>query len=171
MVSDQSKLYCIDSSAFIILNRYYDLPVLWNNLDDLFKASHIISHSFVFEEINPKTSKPDFLAKWISDKKSSFFGITERQTQLVSKILSDFPGLIDHNKEINEADPWLIALAIERKESFGLLDNQSEVIVVSEESRRSSNRIPAVCKKFGIPHMSLKEFFQDNGWKLTIEST
>ncbi len=173
MLDNIQNIYCIDSSVFITLNRVYSFGLLpdemWKAIDNLFTARRIISHEFVFVELCPKTTKPDFLAQWIKNKKSYFYPVTARQTQLVEKILAKFPDLISHVKEIDEADPWLISLAIEKRESPGLVEDYSTLTVVSNESGRSGSKIPAVCREFNVPHMNLKEFFADNGWKITLE--
>lgn len=173
MPDETSKIYCVDSSVFITLNRVYSFGLmpdtLWDSLDDLFAASRIISHAFVFTEICPKTTKPDFLSQWIKNKEKYFYPVTVRQTQLVEQILAKFPEIINHIKEIDEADPWIVSLAIEKRESTDLFENYSTLTIVSNESVKSGTKIPAVCKEFNVPHMNLKEFFIDNGWKITLE--
>lgn len=171
MADTKVKIYVFDTSAFIRINRFYPPTIvsdLWENLELLLKSGSIISHEYVLNEIKPKgTSKPDFLARWISDKTGIFKGITVRQTDFVKEILNEFPGLIDYKKEKDEADPWVIALAKEEIEEPGLFGK--EVIVVSEESISSSQKIPAVCKHFKIPHMSLFEFFSERKWMFRLE--
>jgi len=80
MLDNTQNIYCIDSSVFITLNRVYSFGLLpdeiWKALDNLFVASRIISHEFVFVELCPKTTKPDFLAQWIKDKKPYFYPVT-----------------------------------------------------------------------------------------------
>jgi hypothetical protein len=173
MSDNAQNIYCIDSSVLITLNRVYSFGLLpdeiWKEIDTLFAASRILSHEFVFVELCPKTTKPDFLAQWIKDKKPYFYPITIRQTELVEKILARFPDLISYGKEINEADPWLISLAIEKRESPDLVEDYSTLTVVSNESGKSGSKIPAVCREFKVPHMNLKEFLGDNGWKITLE--
>lgn len=167
------KIYCVDSSIFITLNRVYSVGLLpddiWSSFDELFAANRILSHEFVFAELCPKTTKPDFLAQWIRNKQQFFVPVTVRQTQLVDQILARFPELINHAKEIDEADPWLVALAIEKRGAIGLFEDYSTLTIVSNESGKSSVKIPAVCSAFRVPHMNLKEFFTDNGWKITLE--
>jgi hypothetical protein len=169
-----SKIYCIDSSAFITLNRIYAMGFLpgeiWPLLQKLFDCDRILSHEFVYDEICPDTKKPDFLANWIKPNKKHFCPVTIRQTELVTNILLKFTALISYDKEINEADPWVIALAIEKKEGSDLFDHWANLTVVSNENERSSVKIPAACKEFGIKHLSLKDFFTDNGWKIRLES-
>jgi hypothetical protein len=170
MASQAPLIYCLDTSAFITMHRYYSyelVPPLWEDLlPQLFIQDRAFSHQLVLQEIEPT----DYLGHWVSDKASRFFPVTQRQTQLVTKILARVPGLIDHEKEIDEADPWVVALAIEKIESSTLLQDFSRVTIVSTESKRSPKRIPAVCDAFSVPHMDLKQFFDANGWKLRIEA-
>jgi hypothetical protein len=155
----------------VTLHRYYSydlMPELWNALEELFATNRLISHRIVFDEI---TRAPDALAYWISSRKKYFLPVSYRQTELVSRILALFPGLIDIDKEIDQADPWVIALAIEKRENPTLLDDHSGLTVVTAESERAPVSMPAVCQEFGVPHMNLKEFFTENGWKLRIEKS
>ena len=169
-----SRTYCVDSSIFITLNRVYTIGILpedvWQLLNELFNSGRMLSHEFVFSEICPDTTKPDFLAQWIKDKENFFHTVTVRQTQLVEQILAKFPELIDETKEINQADPWLIALAIELRETTSLLQDFSTLTLVSNESGKSGVKIPAACVYFSVPHLNLKEFFEDNNWKITLQT-
>jgi hypothetical protein len=173
MPENVPRIYCIDSSLFITLNRVFSLGLLpaniWDLLDSLFATGRILSHQFVFEEICPNTKKADFLATWIRNKQRFFYPVTVRQTEIVQRLLAQFPTFIDYAKEINEADPWLVALALEKTESSTLLEDYSSLTVVSNESGRSSVKIPAACDFFGIPHFDLKRFFADNGWTIKLE--
>jgi hypothetical protein len=45
---------------------------------------------------------------------------------LTEKIIRKFPGLIDPEKEKNQADPWIIALAIEKNEDNTIFDQNKE---------------------------------------------
>lgn len=171
MSSNQEKIYCFDSSIFISLNRihnYVPIPDVWDELEKLFKAGRLISHEFVYDEFNPERKNPDFLAKWIKDKKGYFFGITDKQVELTAKILEKFPSLIDSENENDQADPWIVALAIEKMEEITLFGQNTLVYVISQEKISSPKRIPAVCKEFKVPHMNLDDFIKDNGWRLGL---
>lgn len=170
-MSNHEKVYCFDSSIFISLNRiqnYVPIPNVWQELENLFITGKIISHEFVYDEFNPERKNPDFLAKWIKDKKDYFLGITDKQVELTAKILEKFPTLIDSENEKNQADPWMIALAIEKMEEITLFGQNTLVYVISQEKISSSKRIPAVCREFKVPHMNLDAFLKDNGWHFGI---
>lgn len=140
-------------------------------MESLIKSGNLISHQICLEEIMPKTKKPDLLGEWIKDKASIFKKITPRQIEIVTEILEKFPGLIDYKKEKDEADPWIIALAKEEMEKKDLFSAEREIILASEESTRSSIKIPAVCREFGVNHMTLFEFFQNMGWSFKLQKS
>ncbi|MES2315318.1 MAG: DUF4411 family protein [Patescibacteria group bacterium] len=161
------KLYCFDTSAFVMLSRTSETIIqlpekLWAHLEKMMKKGVIISHTIVFDEISSGTKNPDFITKWIADKKDSFLKKTDFQIQKVSQIVKKFPKLIDIAQEHEQADPWVIALALEKCEEKTLFE-ECECVVVSHENPKSSIKIPAVCKDFGIRHLSLKEFFNEIG--------
>jgi hypothetical protein len=169
---NKDTVFCIDSSSFIYLHRYYPPAFskdIWEEFEQLFSDGRIISHKIVFEELTVKSKKPDALTNWIVSKKQYFKGFTFTQAKFVSKIINEFPGLIDHSREKDEADPWLIALALEEQSQINLFDPDRKIIVVSEENKEKPQKIPAVCKRFGLDHLSLLEFYNYHGWIFKIE--
>ncbi|MEO6166649.1 MAG: DUF4411 family protein [Chitinophagales bacterium] len=172
MSSELLNIYCPDSSALITLNRYYParlIPDLWKHLEDLFKKKRMFSHSIVYDEIIPSTGATDEIGKLIGRYKSSFFPITNKQGQVALQILANFPKLIDPRSKREEADPWIIALVIERMEEENLFGKDSDYVIISAESEKSNTKIPAVCKYFKVRHMNLFEFFDDNGWEFSMK--
>jgi len=163
----QKKLYCFDTSAFIGLSRtsenIIELPeTLWKHLENMMMAKEIISHRLVFEEISSNSKNPDFIARWIANKQECFLLKTDSQREHIPEIVKKCPDLIDYKMEREQADPWLIALAIEKSEENTLFEICA-AIVVSQENPNSSKKIPAACKSFGIRHLSLRNFFDEIG--------
>jgi len=118
MNESKEKIYCFDSSIFIALNRinnYIPIPDVWKELDILFQSGLLISHIYVYNEFNP-----DFLGKWVKNRKKYFIGETKNQINNVRQILAKFSGLIDPGMEKNQADPWIITLALEKNEEVSL---------------------------------------------------
>lgn len=149
MKSKIPNIYCFDSSALITVNRFYParlMPDLWKHLEELFKRKRVMSHDMVYNEIVPATGARDEIGKLIAKHKSSFYPISNRQGQLALQILANFPTLIDPRSKKDEADPWIIALVIEKMEEESLFGEDSDYAVVSAESEKSSTKIPAVCK-------------------------
>ncbi len=168
----QKKIYCFDTSAFVTLSRtsenIIELPkTLWEHLEAMMESGNIISHRIVFNEISSNSKNPDFIAKWIADKKECFIDRTDIQIAEIPKIVKKFPGLINYAYEREQADPWLIALAIEKSKDNNLFEVSASV-VVSQENPNSSKKIPAACKAFNIGHLSLRSFFDEIGLSASI---
>lgn len=171
MKHKSETIYCVDTSALVTMHRFYPnrmIPDLWKHLEELFKQRKVVSHDFVYDEIVPETDTKDDLAKLISKHKVCFQSISKRQAQLVPKILSHFPHLIDPRSKKDQADPWIIAMVVEMMEEISLFGNDSNFVIVSTESENSPNKIPAVCKYYRVRHMNLFEFFDDNDWHFSL---
>ena len=167
-------IFCFDSSALIILHNYYGTDILheiWEELETLFSNGRIVSHKLVFDELTTNARKPDDLSRWISQKRQYFKNMTGVQAQYVASIIEEFPRLIDPNQEKDQADPWLIAQILEDRSQpqLSFFGSNREFIVVSQESEKSPQKIPAVCKRYDIQHFNLKEFFKFNGWTLRLK--
>lgn len=160
-------LYCFDTSAFVTLSRTDENVIrmpqsLWNHLAKMMRTGEIVSHKLVFDEISSNSKNPDFITQWIADKKDCFLDRTPAQEEIVPEIVRQFPDLIDYAREREQADPWLIALAVEKSKEQTLFDVKS-AMVVSQENPNSSKKIPAACKHFKVEHLSLRNFFDKIG--------
>jgi L-lysine 2,3-aminomutase len=146
------------------------LPDLWKHLGDLLLNGRITSHDLVYDEIVPtdKKAAKDDLATLISKYKGNFKPITKRQAQLALEIVTIFPHLIDPRSKKDQADPWIVAMVVEMMEEANMFEQDSDFVIVSTESEKSSNKIPAVCKYYRVRHMNLFEFFEDNDWQFSL---
>lgn len=166
------KIYCVDTSAFITMHRFYPsriIPDLWLHLGDLFNQKKILSHQIVFDEIVPKTGNKDKLAQWLTNYRANFISTSQRQLELVPDILSNFPKLIDAESEKDQADPWLVAMLIEIMERDGMFGDQSNYVMVTTESERRTTGLPAACKHYDIKHLNLFEFFEANEFQFIVK--
>jgi len=172
LINLENELFCIDTSTFITMEKYYPPSLgndLWNEFDTLFEQGNIISHNIVFEEITTISKYKDHLTKWILPKRNYFKSFSKFQIQYVPQIIKQFPGLIDAKCEKDQADPWLIALAIEMdREQPGLFHKKQIVYVVSEESKSNSIKIPAVAKHYGLKTLNFVELCQLFGGHLVF---
>ncbi len=156
-----SCIYIIDTSSLIEMkDRYLKniFPSVWRNMEGLYKQRRLIAPEEVKEEL-----LDDELKNWIKDKKDMFVKPDSEQIKMVKEILEKFPFLAKPEKPGGpNADPWIIALAIKLKKQS--LFNK-EYIIVTEESKTKSNRIPAVARHYGIECINLRELFEREGWK------
>lgn len=168
----QRKVYCFDTSAFLALSRTDERIIkideaIWKHLEQMMKGGTIISHQVVFDEIISGTKNPPRIVSWIRGKRRYFLPKSDAQIALVPQIVRKFPDLIDPAREREQADPWLIALAIEKSKEENLFEVCVSV-VVSQENPNSSKKIPAACKHFRVGHSSLREFFDEIGLSTKI---
>jgi hypothetical protein len=173
MNQKKSLIFCFDTSAFVDIHRHLArlIPRLYPELDKLFNSGRLISHKIVFQEITTQSKKPDSLTKWIQPKEAFFKDISLQQTLIVSEIVQKFPTLIHYNKEKDDADPWLVALVLERRSTPSLFSSLQDFAIVSNESTFIPNRLPSICKHYSIRHFDLPEFFKANGWSINLQTT
>lgn len=171
MISD-NDLIAIDSSALIRIFRTYPkvlVDQLWVRFEDFFERGIFISHEYVYDELVTSSKQEDDLSKRVRKYRSSFKGVTYQQAMIVQNIVKEFPGLVSYKREKNEADPWLIALAHLEQKDPNLFNNDGKLYLLSEESSLRANRIPAVCKKYGLEHRNLDEFIEMNEWDIILK--
>jgi rRNA maturation endonuclease Nob1 len=166
----EQTVYCIDTSALIDLKLLYRMktfPSLWCNLSDLIKDDRLISSRQVLEELK---KKDDELLCW-ARKSTKMFKVEDRdQINTAQEILRRFRDLVDPNKQIPDADPFVIALAVVKNRQISLFGEKC--IVVTQEKRAGAGgrpRMPDVCSVYGIEcfygSTALAEFFEREGWE------
>ena len=164
MKSDNN--YCIDSSLLITLHHYYPqsfVPSIWDLIGGLFHSNSAFSHRIVFDEFCYRQEHPDALAKWVVPYKDHFLDKTEYQWGLLPKIIKKHPKLIDPGWKKEQADPWIVALLLEEQEK-----RDDHCVLVTQESKKSADKLPAACKSFGLQSVNMFEFFEENGWKVKV---
>jgi hypothetical protein len=161
-------IYCIDTSALIDLKRLYPMdvfPGLWREITALARSDRLIAPKEVLNEIK---KKDDEVLKWAKKNKRIFKRLDSNQIVKVQEICRRFPTLVDPLKEIPEADPFVIALAMveaeaQRQNLFG-----GQCIVVTQEipaRGEAKKKIPDVCNHYEIECIGLLELFRRENWK------
>lgn len=149
--------YCIDTSSLINLTRWYprnNFPSLWEKIEGLISEGRLIAPTYVLKEIEQATDKKDILLKWVKQQKRMFEKLEQEQLHSAQEIVKNNPLLIDKDKTIEDADPFVIALAIAKNAT-----------IITDESKTNPNKIPTVAGKYNRKSMSLVEFIKLQGWK------
>ena len=158
---DDTKYY-MDTSALVRIFRFYPkvlIDPIWNKLESLFKSGQVSSHMLVYDEITTSSKKPDLLSKKVSPLRGYFESQKYNQVKIVADIIGKFPGLIDPTREKEQADPWLIAIALEYKNN----NPTKKLYIISEESESKPFKIPAVCSYYRIEHINLEGLWKQLG--------
>lgn len=157
--------YIIDTSSLVKLNRNNPIdvfPSIWEKLKFLVDNNRLVSPKEVLNEIK---QNDDMLSKWAKQQKKMFKEPTPKQIAIVQEILKDYPALIDTERKY-DADPWVIALAIEMSSGTQKTIFTIKRIVVTEEKMRGTQvRIPFVCSQKAIESIDIVELFRAEGWK------
>lgn len=162
MPSGSQLVYCVDTSALIDLKPYPRkvFPNLWKRLEGLVGEGRLIAPPQVREELK---HIDDELLKWARSQRRMFVSLSALHLECVAEILGSFPRLIDPSKETEEADPFVIALALAagRHELFG----HDHVVLTQERLKGGRPRIPHVWEHYGIRYLDVFGFFAKEGWR------
>lgn len=160
-----SNCYIIDTSSLVKLNRDNPLdvfPSIWKNLEILANCDRLIAPKEVLNEIS---RNDDQLSEWAKNQKKMFKEPTLKQIGFVRKILQEYPSLIDVDRRY-DADPWVIALALEMsKHPQKTLITIKRIVVTEEKLRGNKVRIPFVCDNNSIETVDIITLFRAEEWK------
>lgn len=167
------NIYVVDTSSFIEFGRkfgkYKDVIVsLWERMEQLARNGQLCAPMKVFDELNPETDKEkDEVGKWVKSHKHAIFReIDEDQLIALKGIVSKYPGWKNVETERNEADQYVVTLALVFKQCKQKKVVDYQVVVVTEESADPKRlKIPSVCKDYGIKCLNLHDMFVEEGWK------
>lgn len=145
--------YVFDANILINIQRRQprDLfPSVWKKITELIENGTVISSQEVFDELS---RGDDSLVEWAKEHKSSFQPSDITIQEQVRSILKDNRGLVEGGKKLNNADPFVIALAM-----------QNGCKIVTEETPTNSGsapKIPDICNKMGIPYIDFVDFMRE----------
>jgi hypothetical protein len=145
--------FCVDTSAWLDgWRRNYPPDVfktLWSRIEMLVDEGEIIASEEVYVEI---AKKDDDLHDWIQARKSMLVPPEEAIQQRVAELLGKYPRLVDTLKGRSQADPFVIATAMER-----------DAVVVTGELTGTAERprIPYVCQAEGVRCINFLEMIRE----------
>ena len=155
-------MHVVDTSSIIDLSPYaFDVfSSLWRSIEGLIREGRFVAPRQVLEELS---RRDDDLLKWAKSNKRMFEPPSLEVSLKAKEILSRFPGLIDANSAMAEADPFVVASALAPDPRPPLFPRRR--LVVSEENLKPGKiNIPAVCSHYKIDCITIIEFFRREGW-------
>jgi len=150
--------YSFDTSGFLNPWKHYYRPIrfpkLWRDIDTRIHSQEVVATEMVYYELKVKN---DELTKWIAARKEELIiKVDAAQFEFVRMILNEFPKLVPTKTTTEKADPYVVALAI-----------QKNLIVVTDEKRPLKGRvkIPQVCDHYGIECFDFQLFLDEIGYE------
>jgi len=157
-----TAVYSIDTSALMDwMGRYYPrgvFPGIVTRMEDLARQGRLLAPQLVREEV-AAVGTPE-LDDWCEAQFGIFVPTGELLTEAVG-IQGRFPGLLDPRSQYEEADAYVIALAVVRG---GIVVTQ-ETPAAEKNRPKRSHYIPDVCRDLGVPCINLLGLMTREGWR------
>jgi predicted nucleic acid-binding protein len=152
--------YVIDTNIIIDLSRRIHPARLRREANEvmerLLTRGSIVSHKEVFLELASGAKHGDVALAWAKSHQSIFTDITPGQEQHLVTVLAEHPDILDPKKIGHDADPLLVALAI---------DIGGVVVTGDGSTQRSGKKqIKDVCDAYGVRCIDVDTFLTENGW-------
>ena len=143
------------------MGRSVNIPAaqMWDffetEMTPLVESGRVTIPVHVERELRPDAPHPDVPAAWAFAKARLGRVRREPSPERVRSVLSVFPRLVDPDKEREDADPYVVALALELKDA-----GHDVVVVTHDVTDRApvDTSIKTACDHFGIEVMDLEEF-------------
>lgn len=155
--------YSLDTNTWIYLWRYYYpidvFPSVWDKIDQAIQSGIIRSPREVYLELE---AGRDDLFEWLKKRKEVFIELNQSQQQHVIKIMAEFARFVDKDKAISDADPFVIALAIDQNLTVVTTEKRKEIQKGDKEARPN---IPNICEHYSVPFINMiPDFLRATGW-------
>ena len=157
--------YSVDTSALIDgLERFYPSATfngLWDAVDQLISDGRLYASEEVWEEIK---KRDEVVKAWADPRRDEFIvPTTASLAKGVQNILDKFPRLAMSGGRRDRADPWVIAVAIER----------GGIVVTGEVGNGSPSKpkIPYVCEQLGVRCIRFTDLIAEESWRFELSET
>ncbi|WEV71915.1 DUF4411 family protein [Bifidobacterium sp. ESL0790] len=170
--------FLLDSNIFIESHRlhhpfgYAEFHPFWKWLERLNKAKRIIMLDSVYAELTKRDSRKhlDELGEWVE---ATFTPPLSHHSDEIGALyvqIQDYlqdcqlytPESYAQWEPLDKADPWLIAAAM--AENAIIVTNERAVHPTLNQKLRREPKIPDVAEHFHVKTMTLREFFDANGF-------
>jgi len=148
--------YIIDACSIIAQNpapQPYPREVhqgLWAHIDELVRLKEIVTCGQIAREITGDGPA----AKWVSESGIEIIAEDEDVQEKVKLVVNEHPELLNFKRVKSSGDAFLIATAIVHS-----------LIVITEESKASHIKIPAIASSYGLQVVNISELCECEGWR------
>jgi hypothetical protein len=166
-MSETTPIYIFDTSAIIDMHKFYPINRVfpyWRNVDFSISMGRFRAPLFVLLDIE---RKDDDIKKWFSSRKSKMAIMPgDFQNNAVKIIERDHKGLVNYRFDRMNADPFVIACALDiiNGNQTILTQEKQLPIIVAQEGERKKESIPKVCKKMGLTCISIDQLWEGENW-------
>lgn len=156
-------IYSFDTNTFMDWQaRYYPVdvfPSIKVALESLISTGKGVAVDVVLEEINA-VGTPE-LSAWAKGQAGLFVPLEAAIQQEAARIQAKYPDLMDAGKIYEDADAYVIALAMSRE--GGIVVSQ-ETSAAEKHRPKKDHYIPDVCRDLGVPCINLLGLMRREKW-------
>lgn len=119
------------------------------------QSEEVFCNAVAGELLVPKDALAIVLHNWLGSKQCVILPIDDEVQRNVKRIVTEHPKMISFSggKGSSSGDAFLIATAM-----------KYNLTIITEENKDKQNKIPNICKYYGIPTMSITELCVAEGW-------
>lgn len=149
------RVWILDTSALVEGKAALSVTDQWQTfklLEDMVRAGTVAMPRLVIREIS-EIAHPDLPGAWAPGVRDIQQHPLDPGWEHVQRVMAEAGDVVDPNKTKEDADPYVLALALQ------LLEQGHGVCVVTED-RVDHNRIAmtTACERLGISHCSVRDF-------------
>ena len=146
--------YIIDTSSILTqkengVHRRRVYKSQWKQIDQYITDQMIVTCSEIADEI-----KDEEIIQWMKKIACVILPIDAEIQQYVKKIVNEHPDMLDFVNCKSSGDVFLIATAMKYK-----------LTVITEENPDKKNKIPQICKSYGIKALNITELCDTENWE------
>jgi rRNA maturation endonuclease Nob1 len=161
-VTQAPRVWIFDTSALVEAKAALSVADQWQTfkqLEDMVRAGSVAMPRLVIREIS-EIAHPDLPGAWAPGVRDIQKHPLDAEWGHVQRVMAEAGDVVDPNKTKEDADPYVLALALQ------LLGEGHDACVVTED-RVDRNRIAVTtaCDRLGIAHCSVREFLGNLGIK------
>lgn len=160
-------IYVADTSALVDLRRDYPLRTfgpLWQRFAGLAAADRLVAPEEVRYEL---ADREDELKAWAASVPRLFYPTDGPLLARLAAVLRDTPDSLQIGR-LYDADPWVVALALELREAEAQKLFGQEVVILTHEAPadpRKRPHIPDVARKYQLRCVRLRHVFEAEPWE------
>ena len=157
-----SDVWILDTSCLVEAKLAVSVADQWKAfklLEDKVRSGEIAMPRHVIREIS-EIDHPDLPGAWAPGVRDVQLHPLDPSWDCVQRVMAEAGDVVDPNKTKEDADPYVIALALH------LQGDGLGVSVVTEDCvDRSRIAVTTACDRLSIPHCSTREFLNELGIK------
>lgn len=153
--------YVLDANTIIQLGRRINPPEMRASanviVDGLIAQGRVVAPLEACKELEDRAKdKGDEVLAWVEQRRSIFTELTDAQQEHLADVLAQFPELVKHDSQGYDADPILVAMAMEYR--------GWTVVTRDGFNDKGKQGVKQACDHYNIPCVTEFDMLRDNGW-------